>query len=275
MAIPTLRHQPVFGIGALILLALLLCLVTGRAQSLNQAKVLGGQLLKSLNGLTDDVTPEAGEGLILSTAGKKITLAMPGFCLPWCLLGNVGTTPAPQVPQGIEGKSFVPALRDPKLGTKNYIFHVYPRGERLGRAVRTTRYRLVEWKIPGAAGESAEIELYDYETDPLETKNLATAQPEVVSRMRVMLAKLPEARPQIREVKVATKQKQDRTALFEKKDTNHDGKLAREEFLAGQPDPAEAPKRFKRFDANKDGVLSRDEFIYSGNPPSLRPSVTN
>ena len=86
--------------------------------------------------------------------------------------------------------------------------------------------------------------------------------------MRAILAKLPEAKLQIATARSMTaKQIQDRTALFEKKDTNHDNRLTRAEFLANQPDPQEAPKRFERFDANKDGVLSRDEFIYLGAPP--------
>ena len=203
----------------------------------------------------------------VAKAGTRATNALVETVDIFPTLAELAGLPAPQVPQGIEGKSFVSALRDPKLATKSHIFHVYPRGERLGRAVRTARHRLVEWKVPGAAADSADLELYDYEKDPLETKNLAEAQPEVVSRMRAMLAKLPEAKPQIREVKAATKQKQDRTALFAKKDTNHDNKLTREEFLAGQPDPAEAPKRFERFDANRDGALSRDEFIHMGAAP--------
>jgi iduronate 2-sulfatase len=183
-------------------------------------------------------------------------------------LAELAGLPSPEVPQGIEGKSFVPALRDPNLGTKNYLYHVYPRGERIGRAVRTIRYRLVEWKIPGAAADTADLELYDYEKDPLETKNLASEQPEVVARMRGMLARLAEAKPQIAGVKPLTaKQIQDRTALFERKDKNHDNQLTREEFLANQPDPAEAPKRFERFDTNKDSILSRDEFIHMGTPP--------
>ena len=105
-------------------------------------------------------------------------------------LAELAGLPAPQVPQGIDGQSFMPTLRDPSLGTKNYLFHVYPRGERIGRAVRTTRYRLVEWKVPGRAADTADLELYDYETDPLETKNLAAEQPEVVSRLRALLARL-------------------------------------------------------------------------------------
>ena len=74
----------------------------------------------------------------------------------------------------------------------------YPRGERLGRAVRTSRYRLVEWKVPGRGEETADLELYDYESDPLETRNLAPERPAVVARIRAMLAKLLEAKPQIR-----------------------------------------------------------------------------
>ncbi len=183
-------------------------------------------------------------------------------------LAELAGLPAPQVPQGMEGKSFVPALRDPTLATKSHILHVYPRGERLGRALRTARYRLVEWKVPGSAAESADLELYDYETDPQETKNLAASQPEVVSQLRTLLAKQPEAKPQIKDVRpVTAKQKQDRVTLFEKKDANHDNQLTRAEFLANQPDPAEAPKRFEKFDANKDSVLSRDEFIHMGALP--------
>jgi iduronate 2-sulfatase len=182
-------------------------------------------------------------------------------------LTELAGLPLERIPQGREGRSFVPTLRDPSLPTKEHVFHVYPRGERIGRAVRTARYRLVEWKVPGAAADTAELELYDYETDPLETKNLGAELPEVVSRLRGVLAKLPEAKPQIKSDRLTTRQKVDRTALFEKKDTNHDNQLTREEFLANQPDPAEAPGRFIRFDANKDGILSRDEFIHLGVAP--------
>jgi iduronate 2-sulfatase len=183
-------------------------------------------------------------------------------------LAELASLPAPQAPQGIEGKSFVPALRNPNLGTKDHLYHAYPRGERIGRAIRTTRHRFVEWKVPGRAPDTADLELYDYEADPLETKNLAAEQPEVVARLRAILARLPEARPQIAGVRLLTaKQIQDRTALFERKDRNGDDQLTREEFLANQPDPAEAPERFERFDTNKDGILNRGEFIHMGAPP--------
>jgi len=101
--------------------------------------------------------------------------------------------------QGLDGKSFAAALRDPSAKLKVQAQHVFPRGQRIGRAIRTERYRLVEWKIPDAAPESAEIELYDYQEDPLETKNWAKERANVVSELRALLAREPEAKAQIRE----------------------------------------------------------------------------
>jgi iduronate 2-sulfatase len=186
-------------------------------------------------------------------------------------LAELAGLPKPKIPQTLEGESLVPVLKQPAASGKEAVFHVYPRnrrgdGEILGRAVRTERYRLVEWKKHGAAADTAELELYDYEADPQETKNLASTQPEVVARLRAILAKQPEAKPQISAKPDAARQRTDRAALFQRKDTNGDGKLTREEFLANQPDPDEAPKRFVRFDSNKDGQLSRDEFITMGAP---------
>jgi iduronate 2-sulfatase len=111
--------------------------------------------------------------------------------------------PAPKLPQKLEGKSFVRTLKRPSSATKEAIFHVYPRnpkdkGPILGRAVRTERYRLVEWKAPGAAADSAEFELYDYKSDPLETKNLAAEKPDIVGKLKKMLRAQPEAKPQFK-----------------------------------------------------------------------------
>ena len=54
--------------------------------------------------------------------------------------------------------------------------------------------------------------------------------------------------------------------MFDKRDKDRDGRLTREEFLDGQPDPDEAPKRFPIFDTDKSGDLSREEFIRGGKP---------
>lgn len=208
------------------------------------------------------VSPGIGE------AGRRAERTLVETVDLYPTLAELAGLPAPEVPQGIDGQSFVAALKDPAVSAKDAIFHAFPRGERIGRAVRTARHRLVEWKVPGAAPETADLELYDYEEDPLETRNRAAHDPETVKRLRARLATLPEARAQIASVKpLNDQQRRTRTALFDKKDVNHDGQLTREEFLAEQPDPAEAPKRFVRFDTNKDGRLSRDEFVFMGAIP--------
>lgn len=104
--------------------------------------------------------------------------------------------------QKFDGVSLVPVLRDPSQTVQEAIFHVYPRsskerGSLIGRAVRTDRYRLVEWKQPDAAATTAELELYDYEVDPAELRNLSADQPVIISELRAILAQQPEAKPQI------------------------------------------------------------------------------
>jgi hypothetical protein len=100
-------------------------------------------------------------------------------------------------PKDLDGASFAGVLKHPTVEPKKAVFHVYPRGKRIGRAVRTDRHRLVEWKVPGAPADTAELELYDYVADPTETSNLVSQQPEKVAELRAILAREPEARPQI------------------------------------------------------------------------------
>ncbi len=102
----------------------------------------------------------------------------------------------PDVPQPIDGLSLVPVLQDPSVRVRDHAYHVFPRGNRIGRAIRTDRYRLVEWKVPNRPADRAILELYDYQTDPLETRNLAAERPDTVAELRAILARHPEAVPQ-------------------------------------------------------------------------------
>ncbi|MCY2947507.1 MAG: sulfatase-like hydrolase/transferase [Planctomycetota bacterium] len=168
------------------------------------------------------------------------------------------------MPKGIDGISFASVLSAPTTKARDSVIHVYPRQQRLGRAIRTDRYRLVEWKPIGAPKSEAVYELYDYVNDPLETNNTANSNRSTVMSLATILAGHPEAKAQWRAQTQGGTGKTDRAALFERKDTNKDGKLSREEFLAKQPDPDKAPARFIEFDIDKDGFLSRDEFIHMG-----------
>lgn len=101
-------------------------------------------------------------------------------------------------PAKVDGLSQVEVLRG-AVGTRDHVIHVYPRGKRIGRAIRTARWRLVEWKEPGAPSDKADLELYDYQSDPLERQNLAASNPAVIAELRAILARHPEAKPQVKQ----------------------------------------------------------------------------
>jgi iduronate 2-sulfatase len=113
-------------------------------------------------------------------------------------LVELASLPVTPVPQKLDGTSLVPVLRDPAKRVRDHAYHAFPRHRRgqevIGRAIRTERYRLVEWKKPGAPADTADLELYDYEQDPEETRNLAAAKPEVVAELRRILDRHPEAK---------------------------------------------------------------------------------
>ena len=96
-----------------------------------------------------------------------------------------------------DGASFAHVLADPALPARDHCIHVFPRGRRLGRAVRTADARLVEWRAIDAAGDDAVLEYYDLAADPHETRNLAAERPDDVARLRGLLDRHPAPRPQL------------------------------------------------------------------------------
>ena len=181
----------------------------------------------------------------------------------------------------IDGKSFKNVLKDPLASHRAHATHVYPRGGRLGRAIRDARYRMVRWE-PGRGDDSVVYELYDYQTDPLETQNVAADQMEIVQRLERVLTDRGPAKPDVRQSKSndPSKTKQsldsknksakksgsskpawDRGKGFDRRDADGDGYLTRDEFMTGQPDAEAARPRFDRFDKNGDGKLSKPEFV--------------
>ena len=92
--------------------------------------------------------------------------------------------------QSIDGRSLVPVLKDPAARVRDHAYHVYPKNK-LGRAIRTERHRLVEWRNTDDAAASVEYELYDFQTDPWERENLAVSQPKTVTQLRNVLETYP------------------------------------------------------------------------------------
>ncbi len=115
--------------------------------------------------------------LVISVPGQKSagrkSDALVEFVDLYPSLAEICGLPAPQ---GVEGTSFAPLLDDPARPWKKAAFSQYPRGvpgtgRCMGYSVRTDRWRLVEWAVPGK--KFLEVELYDHEKDPNEDVNVA------------------------------------------------------------------------------------------------------
>lgn len=97
------------------------------------------------------------------------------------LLDLTGLDPAQPGRDELQGVSLKPLLRDPRGSVKSAAISQFhrqtDRGTLEGYAFRTVRHRYIEWRAMDLRagdplGEVVARELYDYETDPLETQNL-------------------------------------------------------------------------------------------------------
>ena len=104
-------------------------------------------------------------------------------------------------PDVLEGESLRPLLDDHTAKLSKLAMSQYDRGKgenmRMGYSVRDERYRLTEWrrfdyKTGAKDGPVEAVELFDYQTDPLETKNLAEdpKTKEIVSKLSAEIKKL-------------------------------------------------------------------------------------
>ena len=113
-------------------------------------------------------------------------------------LSELAGLPASKGPQPIDGVSLVPVLKNPNARVRDHAFHAYPRGKKLGRAIRTQRYRLVEWKNHSDPNAGVDYELYDYKADPWETQNQYADRPKIAKRLKTILSKHPSPKARSR-----------------------------------------------------------------------------
>jgi iduronate 2-sulfatase len=109
-------------------------------------------------------------------------------------LTNLAGLNHPGGPQPIDGSSLLPVLKNGNERIKDHAYHAYIKNGYLGEAIRTQQYRMVRWTNIGDASKDVLYELYDYENDPYETKNLAAQYPEKVNQLENILNKYPKAK---------------------------------------------------------------------------------
>jgi arylsulfatase A-like enzyme len=93
------------------------------------------------------------------------------------------------LPEHLEGTSLAPLLDNPDRPWKTAAFSQYPRGKIMGHSMRTDRYRLTRWAPQDDPDSVVAVELYDHDSDPGETRNLAVdaAHAEIVKQLQSQL----------------------------------------------------------------------------------------
>ena len=86
------------------------------------------------------------------------------------------------IPAYVQGLSLKPVLTNPNVTVKKQAYTVVTRGpSKLGRSVRTERWRFADW------GDE-QFELYDLKNDPTEVENKIKMRPEFqLERMQRVL----------------------------------------------------------------------------------------
>jgi iduronate 2-sulfatase len=90
-----------------------------------------------------------------------------------------------KAPASVQGRSLSAALDEPTVTVREIVLGTNGQADSL----RTDRWRFIEWRKP-YEGKKV-VELYDHQTDPAETANIAASHPEEVKELS---AKLREER---------------------------------------------------------------------------------
>jgi iduronate 2-sulfatase len=119
--------------------------------------------------------------LIVAAPGAKAGVSSPRLVELVDLFPTLASLARLPLPDGLEGASFAPLLAQPERPWKRAAFSSDQRGQPAA-SVRTERYRYTRWP-------RREQELYDYDRDPDENRNLAAdpAQAGIITEMRKVL----------------------------------------------------------------------------------------
>jgi arylsulfatase A-like enzyme len=99
-----------------------------------------------------------------------------------------------ELASGVDGRSFAQLVADPATAGKDGAYGFWAGGR--GHSIRTERYRLTQYTERGDPDRVAQVELYDHQADPEETRNIAAQHRELV---RELTMKLRERVPLLRE----------------------------------------------------------------------------
>lgn len=92
-----------------------------------------------------------------------------------------------EAPSGLDGRSLVPHLTDPVAPSQKPAHAFWTGGQ---RSIRDDRWRLIV--DPGKGGAAPHFELFDYDSDPGETRNHAAEHSDVVRNLLSKIDRVPD-----------------------------------------------------------------------------------
>jgi len=110
--------------------------------------------------------------LLISTPGYKKNVSTNAIVEYVDIYPSLAELCGLDVPENLEGCSFVPLLNNPEKSWKKAAFSVYPRGPIMGYSMYTQNYRYTEWRNK-KTGNVEQCELYDHSNSDVATENLA------------------------------------------------------------------------------------------------------
>jgi len=113
--------------------------------------------------------------LILKVPGQKGGLHLDQIVSTVDIYPTIMDLCGVKMPHETDGKSLMPILNNPEAEWQNVTYGYYQNGI----SMRTERYRLTRY----FRKQEPVIELYDHQTDPNETNNIASTNPEIVTHL--------------------------------------------------------------------------------------------
>lgn len=104
----------------------------------------------------------------------------------WDLLPTLGALAGTNAKEAVDGRSFLPAIEGRAQVQTAPLYWEFHERENPAQAARDGKWKAIRF-LPHGFDEEAPVELYDLESDPGETRDVAARHPDVVVHMKAIL----------------------------------------------------------------------------------------
>jgi arylsulfatase A len=160
----------------------------GRDKYAKQTPFRAGKGWLYEGGIREPLIVKWGNNITAGTISKSFISSI-DFLPTFLDIGNITN-----LPESIDGKSFLPVLKEEKQENHKELYWHYPHyhngsGMMPAGAVRSGDFKLIEWYEPSLLNGENAYELFDLKNDIGETTNLSKTNPEKAAELKGLLEK--------------------------------------------------------------------------------------